>query len=358
MKNKKIVIGGEKIFSIPSLVLNPKNNIFSTYKKEFHAYCINYTFGGHYSLLAIVDHLKLKGDARILVPSYTCESVLTTLKLRSVSYLFYKVDRDLIPNIEHIKLLCETNNVVAVIVIDYMGKSQFDTLNPHYEYFNNKGIGLIQDCVHSLCTNGYQIYGDYAYNSFRKILPFEGSLLISKQVLKIDFAPASNFKFLFNKRCGQLIRLLHVKYGLFDSSSFLNFFSKAERNYNSERIYGLSRFQKWLISKINVIKMVEQSSHYYSLLLEKYKKFTLETLNGRNYYPFGFFLIITERNKKRTALQAQEIYCPIHWILSGEIDRQDFTVSHELSESCITIPLTDMDELKFKYLVTCLDKII
>ncbi len=358
MKNKKIVIGGEKMFSITSLIFNPTNNIFSTYKKEFQGYNINYTFGGHYSLLAIVDHLKTKGEPIILLPSYICESVLVTLKLRSVSYLFYKVDQNLTPNIEHIKLLCDSYSVKAVVIIDYMGKSQSDIITPHCDYFINKGVELIQDCVHSLCINGYKIYGDYAYNSFRKILPFEGSFLISKQVIKIEFAPSSNFRFLFNKRCGQMMRLLHVKFGLFSPSSFLSFFSKAEHSYNSDKIYGLSSFQRWLISKVNIVKMLDRSNFYYNLLLTKYRRLTLERFDGGDYYPFGFFLITKERNKKRSALQSKEIYCPIHWVLSDEIDKTYFTESHERSESCMTIPLTDMNELKFKHLVTSLDKII
>lgn len=356
-KDHKITIGGEKVLSFDIIFSRAKNNIFSTYNEEFKDYEINYTYGGHYSLLAIIDDLGIvHTQKKILVPSYTCSSIIDTLKIKNISYIFYKVDDQLKIDFNDVKRKYNLYDCSALLVIDYMGKSQFVNINPYLNELKKNGIKIIQDSVHSLCLNKYEIYGDYAYNSLRKILPFEGSLLISKEKMKINFATGINFKFLCNKRLGQITRYLHLTYNLFRPDTFLKFFSNAEGHYNADKIYKLYGFQKRLIEKIDLKKSTGLSRKYYNELLDKFKNYTLHTFITNDFYPFGFFLIHNNRDAILKALRKNGIFCPIHWKLNEEIDASEFSDSYKISKSCLTIPLYEMDDIKIKYLIDCLRK--
>jgi hypothetical protein len=356
--NMPVIIGGEKVISLSLLLSRTRNNIFADYQQRFNKYFINYTFGGHCSLLAIIDDLNLnKKKDFILLPSYLCNSIVKAFDIRLVKYKFYKVDSELIPEFSHIEEII-TDDVRAILFIDYMGRNAIMSDASRLDNIKRKGIKIIQDSVQTIDISENDIYGDYVFNSFRKYLPFEGSLLLSKTELKISYSKGTNFRFLLHKRIGQIQRSFYLRFGILNPQIFLRHFLKAEEYYLTSGIFKFRSITRFLIRKIKLQELVEDHCKYYQILLAKYPDLTLKSLYRNDFRPFGFLLVSLRRNGMRDILQAKGIFCPVHWTLPEMVNRVEFMDSINLSNSVLTIPLSSIKEQNINYLCEVINDII
>jgi hypothetical protein len=261
LTNANLIIGGEHIIT-PGFLFRKSKGYLSKLIREFkNDYLVNFTFGGYYSLLAIIDAIKpaFDDDSLVLLPSYLCPTILIPFRLREIKYKFYKIDENLFVDTDYLVSILD-KNVKSVFFIDYFGASQMDHLQPVLKNLKSKKIIVIQDVVQCLQINKSQLFGDYIFNSFRKFFPFEGSVLLSKENMNINFG-GNAFRFLKYKRVGQFIRYLHIKYNLFSSQHFLSFFRKAEDCYYSNHILKMPKFNLRQLEKYDIQFIADRQKH-------------------------------------------------------------------------------------------------
>jgi hypothetical protein len=353
-----MIIGGEHYFTPGQLLRNSKgyiDHLIENFKSDYH---INFTFGGYFSLLAIIDAIKpnFNSDSIVLLPSYMCPSILLPFKSKGIEYRFYKVDDELYIDIEYLKSIID-EKVKAVLFIDYFGASQLDRIQPVIDILRLKNIAVIQDVVQCLEINKKFLFGDYIFNSFRKFFPFEGSILLSKEKMNINFSEENN-KYVKFKRIGQFLRYAHIKYRLFSSKYFLRYLNKAEHNYHTDSVYRMPKFNLKQLNKFDIDKMSSNQKHYFNLLYENLGNNVPKLLQKNDYVPLGFVIKLNNRDNVRKGLFIQNIFPPIHWILSAEFENKIFEKSIQLSKRILSIPIIGITAEKYKYLSENLLKII
>lgn len=350
-------LGGEKLFPISLLFSKPRYSIFDYLRSEFKEYHINYTFGAHASLLAIIDDLNFKPNQVILLPSYICHSILKSFQFRSIPYCFYEVDKNLIIDVKSIQRSL-SDNTRAILVIDYFGVFQNDVLKEYLKQLQVKGIRVIQDCVQSIRPHLKNAYGDYLINSFRKIAGVEGGYIISKQKMEIKYASSSNIQFLLKKRIGQFFRFIHLWTGLIGSNTFRLKFRQSEEVYYDANVYKLTALNSHFIARYDFEKIESHYTELYNKLLAKFKASVPSGLRRSESSPFAFCIWLNNRERAREVLAGYSIYCPIHWHLPSEISRVEFQDSWFLSEHCITIPFSFPSTFQVDLLIEKLDEIL
>ena len=283
-------------------------------------------------------------------------SILLPFKIRGVSYKFYKVDDDLFIDTEYLLSIID-ENVKAVFFVDYFGASQLDRLQPVLETFRLKNITIIQDIVQCLEIKNEFLFGDYIFNSFRKFFPFEGSIILSKGDMNIDYADTRN-KFIKPKRIGQLLRYFHIKYHLFSSNYFLKFLHKAEECYHQDAILKMPKCNLRQLNKYDVPKMSANQKHHNNLLKNLFGSLQPRLLQNNNFVPLGFVIKLNMRDFVRKELFNQNIFPPIHWLLNAEFENPLCENSIQLSKSILTIPIIGLTKEKYNYLSENLIKII
>jgi hypothetical protein len=329
-------LGGEKLFPLSSFFA-PKASptIFEHLEVEFQDFKRFDTFGAHSSLLAIIDNLHLQKGDFVFLPSYICSSALKSFQFRKVKFEFYKVDSTLNIDVESITI---SDNLKAVLFVDYFGNCHTRELGAFISSLKKRAITVIQDVVHSTILTRDQLYGDYVFNSFRKITPLEGSFILTKSEMQIAYSRKRNWKFLINKRIGQALRYIHLKSGIVSAKSFMAFLNRAEAVYYDSHIYPLPTLNKFLLARFPFSAMASSNRNLYDVLLREFKEFVPVTLQGRNFIPFGFFIVVNLRDELLMRLRRRNIFCPVHWNLPKEVSSDLYSESWSLSSRCLTIP--------------------
>ncbi|PKO98501.1 MAG: hypothetical protein CVU13_10105 [Bacteroidetes bacterium HGW-Bacteroidetes-8] len=352
-----MVIGGEHVF-FDYISKKKSDRHFKLITDKLSSdYNINYTFGGYYSLLAIVDYIIAKNEKgfNVLLPSYLCPSMLKPFDLRGIEYTFYIVDDNLRINIEHLQS-CVKETTKAALFIDYFGASQKIKLEQTLDLFRSKSIYIIQDIVQCLELNKSTFFGDFIFNSFRKFLPIEGSLLLSTVPMDINFTRRIFFPVYF-KRLGQILRHLKLVLGFVPSQLFLCAFRAFDFRYYKSLIFRMPYLNMIYIKKIDFKAMIESQLSNYHILNFLYKDRIPELLVEQNktLVPLGLVIKVKNRDVFRAYLYRNNIFAPIHWRLSDKIDRIFFYQSWELSEKIITIPIINLSQEKVNYLINKLN---
>jgi hypothetical protein len=142
-----MIVGGEHFIRPNHLFKKSKgylDNLALNLKKEYE---LNYTFGGYYSLLAIIENIipRFDDNSIVLLPSYICPSILKPFRLRGLTYDFYKVDENLYINTDYLISKID-DNVKAVFFIDYFGVSQLDKIITVIEILHRNKVNYSRYC--------------------------------------------------------------------------------------------------------------------------------------------------------------------------------------------------------------------
>jgi len=334
--NSNLIVGGEPPISLSDIFKAHKGQ-FSKYGDgiKYHKY---YTFGAYYSLKAIIIALKLESNDQVLLPSYLCPTIISPFKEAKVSYQFYKVKEGLCPDLDDIYSKI-TSNTKAILIIDYFGFPSKELVKPLISITNHKNIAIIQDNVQAWVDNEKYFYGDYCFNSMRKISPYEASVILSRKDMKFTCSPGKMNKFILHKRYAQFLRNYHLKYGWFRASSFLSHIEIANSLYHQKAIAALPKINRIMLDKLNFNQLGENRKIVYRMLLQSLNLKPIVMNSDLNYIPLGFAIQVNNRDQIKKELSKKNVYCPIHWKLSEEINKREFEYSWDLQDKELTLPL-------------------
>ncbi|MDD4760731.1 MAG: DegT/DnrJ/EryC1/StrS family aminotransferase [Bacteroidaceae bacterium] len=338
MKKSNIVpIGGEPFYSPWKLLTYPKNNIRSYFRDRFPDKHLTYTYGGYYSLRVILQHIKVSEDEKVLIPSYMCPTILYPFKELNIKYEFYKVDRNLIIDVDD--LVKRINkNTKAIFFINYFGFNQPDDVKTALLKLKERGIILLQDVVQDFYVPNKEIIGDFAFMSFRKFFPCEGSVIISNEKIDDVVIKGKNKTYFRNKLKGRFWRYFHYKYGC-NEDRFLSAFDKAHKAYRFPENIKFTRYDEYLLNRIDFEKDKETRRRNFNILLECFGNMAVFRTLPDNVVPLIFPVLVNDRSNLQRKLRENNLFCPVHWQLSDEVENNEYKVSWWLSEHILSIPI-------------------
>lgn len=222
--------------SFQQLQSNENNNIFD-FLPEINDYFFTESVRG--GLEAIIEKLWPNKNVTIMLPVFVAEGVISPFQKAGASVVFYKLYKNLSPDIQDIKNKLILNpNVNCILVIHYFGFPQ--ELCQVRDICNKHQCILLEDCVHALFSKdsqgnylGYQ--GDISFFSFPKTLPVPdgGIFFINNSEIKPLFENIHYHK----SRTGFFMVKVHLFYLLLKNLEvklnysvcyrMINFFSKA-----------------------------------------------------------------------------------------------------------------------------------
>lgn len=345
---KKLTIGGEYFYS-PAVWFSKRIFSLSDYLTDaFPEKHYSFTFGGYYSILQILKTIKVQTNEFVLLPSYLCPTILIPFKKCMVTYQFYRIRENFEIDIEDIEKKIKPN-VKALLFINYFGFPENPKVRSFLNALKSQGVLIVEDCVQSFFSDIPAI-GDFIFNSFRKFLPLDGSVILSDK----SVAPTNNKSYnlyFFYKLFGQIIRYFHVAHNFFPAAFFLWLFKTAEKHYYCNSTISFNGYNRFILSRCNIDRLKNERVLNFKTLLAWFPTIALFKKIPDSAVPIGFPILINNRDLVREHLAKKKIFCPIHWKLCEEIDRVEFKESWHISEHILTIPIAEsLGETELKYI--------
>jgi hypothetical protein len=146
-----------------------------TNKLSRHTDGMYFLNGGMACLIVISDFLLDHNIKRILLPTYLCPSIINIFERQGVVCEYYQVKHDLSIDLEDLKNKLITNQ--AVYFINYFGFPHPAITRDFMIELQQKGKIVVEDNAQAGFLS--PIIGDFAFNSMRKLVPYDGGYLIT-----------------------------------------------------------------------------------------------------------------------------------------------------------------------------------
>jgi perosamine synthetase len=304
------------------------------------------TFMGRDALAVAVSSLDLGVEDTVLLPSYLCREVVKPF-LGKTRVEYYAVGHDLTVDPDVIRLNIGDTRIKLMMIINYFG-----FLQPYRSEIKrmcaDNGIVLMEDCAHSLLTEGSGEVGDVCIFSFRKILPLPDGGGLRMSMGKNAVTPVYYPKIYSNVLSTLIIlkSLLTVRAEIFSRAGLTSrkkCLAPANENSPSRRkILPLSSYAFNGIANSSFSEISERRRRDYQFwqkLAEETNSFTpVFSHLPLGVCPLGYPIRVKERDRLKYRLQEQGIFLKIHWHLP-EVIGKEFVNSHKLSKSTITLPV-------------------
>jgi hypothetical protein len=130
----------------------------------------------------IIRSYSIQKKSIILVPSFFCVDVMNNMKDHGLVPIYYEVNEMLQPNLEQLEELIFKIKPSILVLFHAVGITN-KSINKVFFKRIPQGIFIIEDCVHRI-TNPQEVKifdeRHFIINSFRKVVPLQGSIVISK----------------------------------------------------------------------------------------------------------------------------------------------------------------------------------
>jgi dTDP-4-amino-4,6-dideoxygalactose transaminase len=337
-------IGGE--FSLPTEYLRERNtNQFAEYS-DYPAKV--FLSSGRGALRLIAKGLKVRKEDEVLLPSYLCKEVVKPFKDELLKVKFYKVDETLSVDIDDLqnKIGEKTR---ALLFIHYFGFPQ--TAVYEIKALCEGKILLIEDLVQSFLTR-YQrkvlgSVGDVTISSYQKWIPIPDGALLGINNASFHVPPVKRILsdknlYVKNRLQGLELKGNYLKQPTFPKETFRKLFLSAEKLVNTTPI-GMSNHSRRMLSKFDFEAIINKRRANFSYLLNCLTNFKsakpLYRKLPKGVCPLGFPILAKDRDDLKKMLIKNRIYPPIHWKLPSDIDKDEFSVSWQISDHILTVPI-------------------
>lgn len=334
MTQKRFEIGSE--YSLDVACLSPKEgNLFH----RLNGFQTIYYNSGRSAIRGVLKQMKGK---RALLPAYICQSVIQAFEQEHYTIDFYNIKTDLSIEIDDAKRKCTPNTDVFFVMHYYGTLQDQNDLTTIQNLCSMLSITIIEDTTHSILTK-VQTIGDYCVASLRKwfALPDGGVAYSLSQ--KMGTVSCNNEMSFINARvAGMFLKGLYLN-GLADNNEiYRKLFAEAEKILDEEsKISAISDFSKALINFFDVRntaqKRKKNADYLHRNINNSAAKPVFQELNI-NICPFFYPLYVEHREKFRSYLNQNKIYCPVHWPIEDKRLFKYDTVRY-ISEHIISIPI-------------------
>ena len=324
MSNYKI-IGGE--FEI----MNPHNTQITPPHTHISDYSVYTYSSGRAALYNICKAEGLKGR-KVFIPDYLCASIPLTVQKAGMSYEYYNLDDNLTPNMDDCETKVDKDGVI--LIINYFGC--IDTYNVIKSVKSIlPDVVIILDNVQCPFNILQPTAADYCFTSFRKAYPVtDGAYVVTKD--SSLHQPTVRSKFAQYKLAASLLKENRDK-GYFEDDIYLSLFQQGEDLIDGDLDTDMSDHAKMSMLELEVYRVKVLRQRNASVLLEGLESLGIKTLIPirEGITPLFIPVSIPNRDKIRKKLFEKNIFCPVHWPL--EIDEQKQGKGLEISKSELSL---------------------
>lgn len=314
LKNNKEI--GSDFWDIP-LLIKP-NSFFSNY---------TWFISGRAALRAILQQIINENSGqrhlKAALPSFLCESMVLPFIKEKIEYKFYSVTiKDNAFQYDY----SDVKDCNIILVIDYFG----------YESFNNnfpsRDKTIIRDLTHSIFIKDYKD-ADFYYGSLRKWAGFVCGGFAFKESFTFQQPKENNHDYI-EKRIRAMREKAKFIDGKIDNKQYLNCFFASEMMLDDCQIARCLDEDVDAANHLDINYLKAKRRENAEVLINGLKKYCIIKKLGDNDCPLFVPILCKNRDKLRTFLKENDIFCPIHWPKFSNNNLSERLYDQELSLVC------------------------
>lgn len=268
-----------------------------------------------------------KSGSKVLIPAYTCQTVITPFEKAGWDCVFYPIRKDLridLQGLVEAVTHCQPNLLVAhpYYGMDF-NDEEVDVLNR----IKGQGVNVVLDLTQCIFSSKSYPFASFVVGSYRKWMPIPdgGYLLNLSNFVRITQPETENFEFTDREIAAMYLRGQYFANGEQRTKDISIRLSKAadrlaEHNISPCR---MSQVAYHLYTKENVGRNQERRFGNYGYLFhniqesEKITKVCCD-LSAVTTAPLYFTLYVEERSTLQRLLAQESIYAPVIWPVENE----------------------------------------
>lgn len=304
------------------------------------------TFMGRDALSLALSLIPRVRNAATLLPIFTCRDVVNKLA-RAGPVIYYDVRPDLAIDPAEIASKFRSTKFGVVVITNYFG-----FLQPHRRAIKAlceaSGAWLIEDCAHSLLTEGSGVTGHFVTYSFRKILPVSdgGGLRVNVEITlpAVRYYPSA-----YSNALSLLISaksMLSIHGNRFNRAAMEKYaninISDSASAETLPRLLPLSSLTQWRIGRQSFAEVIERRRRDFQFWLDVFRNCDgampiFEDLPPE-VCPHGFPVRIENRDSFESRARQAGGGLSVHWRIDPTLGKE-CTTSHRLTKEVITLPI-------------------
>lgn len=323
--------------------LSEKETQASTFENPFFDGKV-YRFSLCREALFVIAQIEKVEKGIALIPSYTCDTVITPFLESGWRCLYYPINKDLSINVEKTINIIDSVGCTLLVVHPYFGMDFSKQEIAMITYAKQKGCKIVIDLTQCIFSNQHIDVADYYVGSYRKWYQVpDGGYLWSKKSIDIEI-PASNDYFVSLQTDSMFLRGEYFKNNdehIKQISIRLNKLAVESVDFNI-RPHKIADISNRLMAEINMHHVQSQRFSNFEYLLQNIKSSNVELLcndmNRVTTAPLYFIIYTKNRKDIQAKLCNEHIYAPIIWpVYYKEVLVDDTT--KEIYNETLAIPI-------------------
>ena len=271
----------------------------------------------------------------VLIPAYTCQSVITPFEEAGWTCYYYNIKKDLRIDVAYLKDLNEQVKPTMIVVHPFYGMSLNDQESEALKKISETGVVIVMDLTHCIYAEPELDFVDYYVGSYRKWFPIpDGAFLKSDRADSLFPAPQKeNVEFVTREADAMYLRGQYFKTGTLPFKAISIRLSKLADHLVDNHIepHRMSSFSSERMQRQNGQEIKLKRRENYVFLFNHLKQNhnctfvcpdSAEVLNTPLYFP----IFVEKRESLQKALAQSHVYAPILWPL----ENPDVLISEEI----------------------------
>lgn len=285
----------------------------------------------HYSLcreaLCDIAHALEKTEKRVLIPAYTCQTVITPFEEAGWQCEYYSIKRNLRIDLQNLENANSKFQPTLLVVHPFFGmdlnEEEIATLN----IIKEKGVEIVLDLTQCLFSTKQYPFASFVVASYRKWMPIPdgGYLLNQTDSVKITQPESENEEFTDREIAAMYLRGQYFGNGEQRTKAISIRLSKSADHFADSNImpHKMSQVAYNLLVKENLENNQKSRFANYSYLFNNIKESDKVTKVCHNMTdvttaPLYFTIFVQDRLSLQRLLAQDSIYAPVIWPVEDE----------------------------------------
>lgn len=294
--------------------------------------------------LLVIAQREKSDNSKVLIPAYTCDTVITPFLETNWECTYYPINKDLSIDINKTKRIIDSKRFNLFIVHPYFGMDLTEQELDLISYAKQNGCKIVIDLTQCIFSNQQVEVADYYVGSYRKWYQVpDGGYLWTKEYIDIK-TPPSNDYFVSLQTDSMFLRGEYFKNNdehIKQISIRLNKHAVESVDFNIKP-HKMANISSRLMAEIDMSQVQAQRFSNYKYLLQNIKSPNIELLcknmNRVKTAPLYFIIYTKNRRCIQSKLCSEHIYAPIIWpVYYNEVLIDDIT--KEIYNETLAIPI-------------------